>query len=157
MFRTGIGYDVHRFSRNTELVLGGISIPYSFGLLGYSDGDVLIHSIIDSVLGACSMGDIGDYFPSDDPKLENISSMILLSRTNQMIKESNWGIENIDATIIAEKPRLKKFVKQMENSIANTLEVLSDQINIKCTTTDGLGMVGQGEGISVISIATVQK
>ena len=157
MFSTGIGYDVHRFSRNTELVLGGISIPYSFGLLGYSDGDVLIHSIIDRVLGACSMGDIGDYFPSDDPKLENISSMILLSRTNQMIKESNWGIENIDATIIAEKPRLKKFVKQMENSIANTLEVLSDQINIKCTTTDGLGMVGQGEGISVISIATVQK
>ena len=157
MFRTGIGYDVHRFSRNTELVLGGISIPYSFGLLGYSDGDVLIHSIIDSILGACSMGDIGDYFPSDDPKLENISSMILLSRTNQMIKESNWGIENIDATIIAEKPRLKKFVKQMQNSIANTLEVLNDQINIKCTTTDGLGMVGQGEGISVISIATVQK
>ena len=157
MFRTGIGYDVHRFSQNTELVLGGISIPYSFGLLGYSDGDVLIHSIIDSILGACSMGDIGDYFPSDDPKLENISSMILLSRTNQMIKELNWGIENIDATIIAEKPRLKKFVKQMQNSIANTLEVLSDQINIKCTTTDGLGMVGQGEGISVISIATVQK
>ena len=157
MFRTGIGYDVHRFSQNTELVLGGISIPYSFGLLGYSDGDVLIHSIIDSILGACSMGDIGDYFPSDDPKLENISSMILLSRTNQMIKESNWGIENIDATIIAEKPRLKKFVKQMQNSIANTLEVLNDQINIKCTTTDGLGMVGQGEGISVISIATVQK
>ncbi len=157
MFRTGIGYDVHRFSQNTELVLGGISIPYSFGLLGYSDGDVLIHSIIDSILGACSMGDIGDYFPSDDPKLENISSMILLSRTNQMIKELNWGIENIDATIIAEKPRLKKFVKQMENSIANTLEVLNDQINIKCTTTDGLGMVGQGEGISVISIATVQK
>ena len=114
MFRTGIGYDVHRFSRNTDLVLGGISIPYGFGLLGYSDGDVLIHSIIDSILGACSMGDIGDYFPSDDPKLENISSMILLSRTNQMIKESNWGIENIDATIIAEKPRLKKFVKQMD-------------------------------------------
>ncbi|MFL2803657.1 MAG: 2-C-methyl-D-erythritol 2,4-cyclodiphosphate synthase [Dehalococcoidia bacterium] len=157
MFRTGIGYDVHRFSPDINLILGGVSIPYDFGLLGYSDGDVLIHSIIDSLLGACSMGDIGDYFPSGDPKFENISSLVLLKRTNEIIRESSWAIENIDATIIAEKPRLKKFVKLMEKSIATTLGILSNQINIKSTTTDGLGMIGKGEGISVISIATVQK
>lgn len=157
MFRTGIGYDVHRFSPDINLILGGVSIPYDFGLLGYSDGDVLIHSIIDSLLGACSMGDIGDYFPSGDPKFENISSLVLLKRTNGIIRESSWAIENIDATIIAEKPRLKKFVKLMEKSIATTLGILSNQINIKSTTTDGLGMIGKGEGISVISIATVQK
>lgn len=157
MFRTGIGYDVHRFSPGVNLVLGGVSIPYDFGLLGYSDGDVLIHSIIDSLLGACSMGDIGDYFPSDNPKFENISSLVLLKQTNEIIQESSWAIENIDATIIAEKPRLKKFVKLMEKSIATTLGILINQINIKSTTTDGLGMIGKGEGISVISIATVQK
>ena len=139
------------------MFLGGINIPFDFGLLGYSDGDVLIHSVIDSILGACSLGDIGDYFPSSDSDFENISSLILLEKTNEIIKKSSWDIVNIDATIVAEKPRLKKFVGEMENSLSIILKISLDQINIKSTSTDGLGMIGKGEGISVLSIATVQK
>tara|TARA_Y100001936_G_C15761484_1_gene501484 strand:+ start:114 stop:587 length:474 start_codon:yes stop_codon:yes gene_type:complete len=157
MIRTGIGFDTHRFSPGIPLFLGGINIPFDFGLLGYSDGDVLIHSVIDSILGACSLGDIGDYFPSGDSDFENISSLILLEKTNEIIKKSSWDIVNIDATIVAEKPRLKKFVGEMENSISIILKISLDQINIKSTSTDGLGMIGKGEGISVLSIATVQK
>ena len=157
MIRTGIGFDTHRFSPGIPLFLGGINIPVDFGLLGYSDGDVLIHSVIDSILGACSLGDIGDYFPSSDSDFENISSLILLEKTNEIIKKSSWDIVNIDATIVAEKPRLKKFVGEMENSLSIILKISLDQINIKSTSTDGLGMIGKGEGISVLSIATVQK
>jgi 2-C-methyl-D-erythritol 2,4-cyclodiphosphate synthase len=155
--QTGIGIDVHKFTDEGKLILGGLIIDCEFGILAHSDGDVLTHAIIDSLLGACTLGDIGIYFPSSSPKYKNISSLKLLRTTLCLINKEKWVIKHIDATIIAEKPRLMEYIPKIKDSLIEVLRINSDQINIKATTTDGLGYIGQGLGISCHAIATVER
>lgn len=150
--RIGLGYDVHKLVEERELILGGVTIPYEKGLLGHSDADVLIHSIMDSLLGAAALGDIGKHFPDTSDDFKNISSMYLLSKVKDIIKDNGYSIGNIDATIIAQKPKMAPFIPTMRKNIASTLEIDINQINIKATTEEGLGFTGSGEGISSQSI-----
>lgn len=145
--RIGIGYDVHKLEKGRRLVLGGINIPFEKGLVGWSDADVTIHAIIDALLGAAALGDIGTHFPSEDPQYKDISSLILLDKTAILLKQNNWRINNVDVTIIAQEPKLAPFVGQMKRQIAQTLAIREDQIGIKAKTADELGFVGKGEGI----------
>lgn len=155
--RVGIGYDVHRLAEGQELILGGIEIPFEKGLAGWSDGDVAVHAIIDALLGAASLGDIGTHFPSDNPAYEGISSLILLVHTKNLLEDNQYIIENIDVTIVAQKPRIAPFANQMKERIATTLSVKDSQVNIKAKTTDGLGFTGEGTGIAVHAVAMVRK
>ncbi len=155
--RIGTGYDVHCLVSGRKLVLGGITIPFEKGLLGHSDADVLIHSICDALLGAAGLGDIGLHFPDTDTQFKDINSMILLARTSEMIRNRGFSIINIDSTIFAEKPKISPYRKEMQEKIAKTLEVSPDCINVKATTTEGLGMFGKGEGIGAMSIALIDK
>ena len=151
-YRTGFGYDVHKFTEKRKLILGGIKIPYSQGLEGHSDADVLIHAIIDALLGAAGMRDIGYHFPDSDNSFKNIKSTILLKKTYSLLLESNFNIINIDSTLILEKPKLKKFIPEMRSNIAKILNIDESKINIKATTTEGLGFTGRKEGIAAQSI-----
>lgn len=146
--RVGLGYDVHKFAENRDLILGGVKIPYEKGLLGHSDADVLIHSIMDALLGAAGLGDIGRHFPDTDNKYKDISSMKLLEAVVLLIAKSGYTIGNIDAVIICEKPKLMNFILQMEENIAKCLNLEISDINIKATTTEKLGFVGRKEGIA---------
>lgn len=154
-FRIGMGYDVHKLSKNSELIIGGVHIPYEFGLLGHSDADVLVHAICDSLLGAAALGDIGKHFPDNDDTYKNVDSLLLLKKVKDLLKEKNFSINNIDATIIAEKPKMLPFIEEMRKNIANTLLISIDQINIKATTEEGLGFTGEYKGISAQSIALI--
>lgn len=146
--RVGMGYDVHRLVENRELIIGGVSIPYEKGLLGHSDADVLLHAIMDALLGAAALGDIGKHFPDTDPAYEGISSLALLERVGQLLAEKGFLIENIDATIIAQAPKMRPYIDIMRENIARVLEVDTDHINVKATTEEGLGFTGTGQGIS---------
>ena len=143
-----MGYDVHRLVENRELIIGGVSIPYEKGLLGHSDADVLVHAIMDALLGAAALGDIGKHFPDTDPAYKGISSMVLLEKVGRLLAEKGFLIENIDATIIAQAPKMRPYIDTMRENIARALEMDMDYINVKATTEEGLGFTGTGEGIS---------
>ena len=156
--RVGIGYDVHRLTEGRKLVLGGENIPNgNIGLLGHSDADVLSHAICDGLLGASGLGDIGEHFPDSDPAFKDISSMKLLSHTCALIRDEGFFIVNIDTTIFAEKPRLMPYKNAMKNNIAKAADIKPDVINIKATTTEGLGYIGAGEGISAMCVVLLEK
>ena len=146
--RVGMGYDVHRLVENRDLILGGVKIPYEKGLLGHSDADVLLHAIMDALLGAAALGDIGKHFPDTDPAYEGASSMKLLEHVGKLLEEENYQIINIDATIIAQRPKMLPYIPQMAENIAKTLGLEKNQVNVKATTEEGLGFTGSGEGIS---------
>ena len=150
--RIGLGYDVHRLVEERELIIGGVNIPYEKGLLGHSDADVLVHAIIDSLLGASALGDIGTLFPDTDPKFKGISSIKLLEEVGKLLKKNNYSINNIDSTIIAQKPKMSPFIKEMRENIAKALQIDVTKVNVKATTEEGLGFTGTGEGISSQSI-----
>lgn len=146
--RIGHGYDVHRLTENRKLILGGVEIPYEQGLLGHSDADVLLHAVCDALLGAAALGDIGKHFPDSDPAYSGIDSRILLGHTVKLIKENGYFIENIDCTIIAQRPKLKDYIADMRKNIAEDCGVNISQVNVKATTEEGLGFTGDGSGIS---------
>lgn len=151
--RIGLGYDVHKLVDNRELIIGGVNIPYEKGLLGHSDADVLLHAICNSLLGAAALRDIGKHFPDTDERFKGISSLTLLKEVGILIKNKGYKIGNIDATIIAQKPKMLPYIETMRKNIARTLEIDIDQINVKATTEEGLGFTGSGEGIAANSIA----
>lgn len=150
--RIGMGYDVHKLVPERKLILGGVDIPYELGLLGHSDADVLLHAIMDSLLGAASLGDIGKHFPDTDDRFKGISSIELLKEVGKLISEKGYKIGNIDATIIAQKPKMAPHIPLMRENIASTLNIDLEQINVKATTEEGLGFTGEGKGISSQSI-----
>lgn len=145
--RVGLGYDVHKLTEGRDLILGGVKIPYEKGLLGHSDADVLLHAIMDALLGAAALGDIGKHFPDTDERYRGISSMELLKHVGKLLEEKLYLIENIDATIIAQRPKMLPYIEQMRENIAEVLGLEKEQINIKATTEEGLGFTGSGEGI----------
>lgn len=151
--RIGMGYDVHRLTEDRDLILGGVKIPYEKGLLGHSDADVLIHAIMDALLGAAALGDIGIHFPDTDPAYKGISSVKLLRHVGKLLEDKLYVIGNIDATIIAQRPKMAPHIPKMRENIAEALHIEVDQINIKATTEEGLGFTGSGEGISAQAIA----
>lgn len=155
--KIGLGYDVHKLVYNRALILGGVTIPFFKGLLGHSDADVLIHAIMDSLLGASCLGDIGRHFPDQDKKYKDISSLELLSKVLNLIKTNHYVIENIDSIIIAERPKLSPYIDHMRKNIAKTLEIDISMINIKATTEEGLGFTGKGKGIAAQSICLLNK
>ena len=155
--RTGIGFDAHKLNYGIPLIIGGVYIEHDKGLEGHSDGDVLIHAIIDSILGAASLGDIGNYFSSDDSNIKGVSSGILLERVREYVASVGYGVEFVDATIIAQNPTMKPHIIDMESNIASNLGIEVDSVNIKATTTDGLGVIGKEEGIACMSVATLEK
>ena len=157
MIKVGIGYDVHRLVEGRKLILGGVIIPYEKGLLGHSDADVLVHSIMDALLGACGERDIGVHFPPEDEELKNISSLLLLEKVKHVLDIKGYIIGNIDCVIVAEKPKLVRFLPEMKEKIAHTLNIGLNDINIKATTTEGLGFEGRGEGISAQSIVMISR
>lgn len=146
--RIGMGYDVHRLTEDRKLIIGGVEIPYEKGLLGHSDADVLLHAIMDALLGAAALGDIGKHFPDTDPAYKGISSMELLCKVGELLEEHSFLIENIDATIIAQAPKMRPYIDTMRKNIAQALQIEVDQVNVKATTEEGLGFTGTGEGIS---------
>lgn len=150
--RIGLGYDVHRLTEGRDLILGGVKIPYEKGLLGHSDADVIVHAIMDALLGAAALGDIGQHFPDTDPQYEGISSIKLLEHVGRLLEEHNYVIENIDATIIAQRPKMMPHLAQMRENVARALQIETNQVNIKATTEEGLGFTGSGEGISAQAI-----
>ena len=155
--RIGMGYDVHKLVEGRKLILGGVEIPYEKGLLGHSDADVLLHAIMDALLGAAALGDIGKHFPDTDPAYKGISSIRLLEHVADLLEEHQFLIENIDATIIAQRPKMRPYIDTMRENIAKALKIESDQINVKATTEEGLGFTGSGEGISSQAICMLEK
>lgn len=146
--RIGMGYDVHRLTEDRKLIIGGVEIPYEKGLLGHSDADVLLHAVMDALLGAAALGDIGKHFPDTDPAYKGISSMKLLEQVGKLLEENLFLIENIDATIIAQAPKMRPHIDKMRQNIADALNISVSQVNVKATTEEGLGFTGSGEGIS---------
>lgn len=155
--RIGLGYDVHRLVENRDLIIGGVKIPHEKGLLGHSDADVLLHAIMDSLLGASSLGDIGKHFPDTDEKYKGISSLKLLEEVGKLLSKNGYSINNIDSTIIAQKPKMAPFITEMRHNISNALNIDIDKINVKATTEEGLGFTGSCEGISSQSICLLTQ
>lgn len=155
--RIGMGYDVHRLVENRKLILGGVEIPYEKGLLGHSDADVLLHAIMDALLGAAALGDIGKHFPDTDPAYKGISSILMLEHVGRLLEKEGIRIGNIDATVIAQRPKLAPYVMNMRENIAKALSIDIDQINVKATTEEGLGFTGEGLGIASNAICLVEK
>ncbi len=155
--RVGIGYDVHKLIPGRGLVLGGVHVPFDQGLAGHSDGDVLVHAVMDALLGAAGLKDIGHYFPNTDPQYKDISSLLLLGRVRNLIEEKGWEIVNVDSSIVAESPKLSPFIDKMKENIGKTLGIDIDSIGIKITTNEGLGFVGRGEGIMAWGVVMVEK
>ena len=155
--RVGTGYDVHRFSENRKLILGGVEVPFEKGLLGHSDADVLTHAVMDALLGAAALGDIGLHFPDNDPQYEGISSLILLSKVGEILSENGYEIGNIDATIVCQKPKLKDYRPKMAENIANTLHLPVNAVSVKATTEEGLGFTGAMEGIAVQAVCLIEE
>ena len=157
MIRIGIGYDFHRLVEERKLTLGGVEIPYTKGLEGHSDADVVLHAVCDALLGAVGRGDIGQHFPNYDPKYKNISSKVLLKEVHAILEKEKWQIGNIDIIIILEEPRISPFREKMRDSIAETLNIDNEKINIKATTTEGMGSLGRGEAIAAEAVALIEK
>lgn len=155
MTRVGFGYDVHRLVEGRPLVLGGVQIPFERGLVGHSDADVLTHACCDALLGAVAAGDLGRHFPDSDPRWKGISSLRLLERAAAIVRERGYAVGNLDATVIAERPRLAPFVAEMAARLAAALELPSGAVSVKATTADGLGAIGRGAGIAACAVATV--
>ena len=155
--RIGMGYDVHRLTEGRDLILGGVKIPYEKGLLGHSDADVLLHAVMDALLGAVALGDIGKHFPDTDPAYEGASSMRLLEHVGKLLEERLYVVENIDATIIAQRPKMAPHIEEMRRNIAAALHLELDQVNVKATTEEGLGFTGTGEGISAQAVACLDS
>ncbi|MDD3360621.1 MAG: 2-C-methyl-D-erythritol 2,4-cyclodiphosphate synthase [Hespellia sp.] len=155
--RVGMGYDVHRLVEGRPLILGGVTIPYEKGLLGHSDADVLVHAIMDALLGAAALGDIGQHFPDTDPKYKGISSIELLKHVGSLLDDHMYIIENIDATVIAQRPKMAPHMAAMKRNIAEALQIDENQVNLKATTEEGLGFTGTGEGISSQAICALEK
>ena len=153
--RIGMGYDVHKLVSDRKLIIGGVNIPYELGLLGHSDADVLLHAIMDSLLGAAALGDIGKHFPDTDDRFKGISSILLLENVGNLLRENGYKIVNIDATIIAQKPKMLPYIDKMRENVAKSLNIELNQINIKATTEEGLGFTGKLEGISSQSICLI--
>lgn len=154
--RVGMGYDVHKLVENRKLIIGGVEIPYEKGLLGHSDADVLLHAIMDALLGAAALGDIGKHFPDSDDAYKGISSIELLKRVGKLLDEKQYVIENIDATIIAQRPKMRPYIEAMEANIAKALGIDTEQVNVKATTEEGLGFTGSGKGISSQAIVAIE-
>jgi len=154
--RVGIGYDAHPLVKGRRLVLGGVEIPFDLGLEGWSDADVVVHSIIDALLGAAALGDIGRHFPSGDPSYQDISSITLLEHTGRMLADNRWRIVNVDATIVVERPLIGPFIDQMRQNIGRALLIDPGQVGLKATTSDGLGFIGRGQGIAAHSVALLE-
>ncbi len=155
--RVGMGYDVHRLVENRDLIIGGVKIPYEKGLLGHSDADVLLHAIMDALLGAAALGDIGKHFPDSDPEYKGADSLVLLKRVGELLSEEGYVIENIDSIIIAQKPKMAPHIEQMRKNIADTLGLDISRVNVKATTEEGLGFTGKGEGISSQAVALIMS
>lgn len=155
--RIGIGYDVHRLIENRKLILGGVEIPFHLGLLGHSDADVLTHAICDALLGAIALGDIGTHFPDTDPKYYGMDSQIFLQKINAKVKNQGYVIENIDSTVIAQRPKLAPYIQQIRSILAKTLEISETQLSVKATTSEGLGIVGEEKAIVAQAIASIRK
>lgn len=157
MFRIGHGYDVHRLVEDRKLILGGVDIPYERGLLGHSDADVLVHAVMDALLGAAALGDIGKLFPDNDDSFKGISSMLLLDRVREVLNLRGYVINNIDSTIIAQRPKLAPYIFIMRQNIADRLGIDVDQVSVKATTEEKLGFTGDGSGIAAHAVALVEK
>jgi 2-C-methyl-D-erythritol 2,4-cyclodiphosphate synthase len=155
LFRVGFGYDVHRLVKDRPLILGAVRIPHSLGLLGHSDADVLIHAVIDAILGALAKGDIGQHFPDSDPANKGIESLKMLEKVVKLVKEDSFLVNNIDSTIIAEKPKLAPYIQEMRNNLARVLEINIDQVSVKATTSEGLGFCGRQEGMAAYAVASL--
>lgn len=155
--RIGIGYDVHKLVEDRALILGGENIPYEKGLLGHSDADVLLHAIMDALLGAAALGDIGKHFPDTDKRYSGISSILLLKNVCELLESKNYRVVNIDSVIIAQKPKMAPYIEQMRLNIANALKLDVDQVSVKATTEEGLGFTGRSEGISTQSVCLIEN
>ncbi len=155
--RSGIGFDVHPLVVGRPLVLGGVTVPHFSGLKGHSDGDTLTHAVIDAALGGAGLGDIGTHFPSSDERYEGVESMVLLEETRDLLSASSWRVTYVDATIVAEEPRLNQFVSQMANNLSTALGLDANSVNVKATTTDHLGFTGRREGIAALAVATLES
>lgn len=155
--RIGHGYDVHRLVEGRRLILGGVEIPWTLGLLGHSDADVLVHAIMDALFGAAGMGDIGHAFPDSDPALSGVDSMLLLDRTMEMLKERGYEPVNVDATVIAQRPKLAPYIQQMKESVAAHMGIPAEMVNIKATTEEKLGFTGDSSGMAAHAVALIEK
>ena len=155
--RVGSGYDVHAFVQGRPLVLGGVTIPHDRGLSGHSDADAVIHAVVDALLGAAALGDIGTHFPSHDPRWENQPSAVFLDYTYDLLCQQNWTISNVDATVVAERPRLASYIQSMRAHLAEHLHLQTEQVSVKATTTDGLGFAGRREGIACYAVALIER
>ncbi len=152
MMRMGMGYDVHKLVEDRKLILGGVEIPYEKGLLGHSDADVLVHAIMDALLGAAGLDDIGKHFPDTDPKYKGISSILLLKHVGELVRENGYTIGNIDATVVAQRPKLRPYIDEMRKNMAEALNIEVKDINVKATTEEGMGFTGEGRGMSSTAI-----
>ncbi len=155
--RVGFGYDVHAFTENRPLILGGIEVPHTHGLLGHSDADVLLHSICDALLGAAALGDLGRHFPDTDPQYRGVSSLVLLERTREILRQEGFAVVNVDSTLVLQKPRVAAYVAGMREKIAGALQMPASRINVKATTTEKLGFAGREEGIAAYAVALVTE
>ncbi len=155
--RIGHGYDVHRLGIDRELIIGGVKIDYEYGLIGHSDADVLLHAVCDALLGAAALGDIGKHFPDNDNSFKDIDSRILLRKTAYLLKQKGYRIENIDATVIAQKPKMAPFIPQMVKNIADDCDIQADCVNVKATTEEKLGFTGELKGISAHAVCLIEK
>jgi 2-C-methyl-D-erythritol 2,4-cyclodiphosphate synthase len=157
MIRIGHGYDVHAFSENRKCIIGGVEIPYEKGLLGHSDADVLLHAISDSLLGAAALGDIGKHFPDTDPEFKGADSLVLLTKVNELLEREGYKVVNVDATVIAQAPKLAPYITEMRENIAKALKTDVDFISVKATTEEKLGFTGRKEGVSAHSVCLIEK
>ena len=155
--RIGIGYDVHKLVENRDLILGGVKIPYEKGLLGHSDADVLIHAVMDALLGAAGLGDIGKHFPDTDPQYKGISSIKLLQHVGNLLKQNGYAVGNVDAIVIAQRPKLLPYIPEMAKRMAEALEIEKENLNVKATTEEGLGFTGRGEGIAAQAVCILES
>jgi len=155
--RVGTGYDVHALAAGRRLVLGGVEIPFARGLNGWSDADVLTHAIMDALLGAAALGDIGRHFPPGDPQYKGISSLTLLAKVKSILEENGWQVNNVDATVVAEQPRLSEHINKMREKLCQTLGIGMEQVSVKASTSDGLGFTGRGEGMAAFAVATLKE
>ena len=154
--RIGHGYDVHRFAENRDLILGGVKIPFEMGLLGHSDADVLLHAVSDALLGAAALGDIGRHFPDTDPKYKDADSLELLKIVGKLVKAAGYRVENLDVTVLAQRPKLKDYIGQMEQNIASALQIEKNCVNVKATTEEGLGFTGNMEGMACHAVCLLE-
>ncbi len=155
--RIGFGYDVHPFTQGRPLILGGVHIPYEFGLSGHSDADALLHAIIDALLGAAALGDIGQHFPDSSPNYANFSSLLFLKEIAQLLRTHRFTVKNIDSTVVLEKPRIAPYVEQMRKNIADGLEIEPNRVSVKATTSEKMGFVGRQEGVAAYAVALVEE